>query len=92
MRTIDIGYGRYRRVSIKKDDADDDARVRNEKAEETKIGKSELQIRREDGLQRSTDSPEIGDFEPALASGPHRHDHYDHSPIAQLQRQAFVAS
>ena len=73
-----------------KNDADDDAAVGNEKAEEANVGKPEAEIRCQNCLQGSTDSPEISDLEPTLASAQHRNDHDYHSPIAQLQRQHLL--
>ncbi len=67
--------------------ADDDARMRNEKTEKTKIRKAEAEIWCEHGLERPADSPKISDLKPAVAAAPHRHDHDDHSPIAKLERQ-----
>src|SRR6266568_8820822 len=64
--------------------------MRYEKTEETKIRKAEAKIWREHGLERPADSPKICDLEPALISTPHRHDHHDHSPIAELERQHLL--
>src|SRR5438067_11349200 len=59
--------------------------MRDEKGEEANIGKGVLQIRGENGLQRPADSPEVGDFQPALAPGEQRHQDSDHGPIAELK-------
>ncbi|MDB6147615.1 MAG: hypothetical protein JWO45_1279, partial [Spartobacteria bacterium] len=50
------------------------------------IRKTELQIRRDDGLERPADPPKIGYFEPAPVAGPERDNDDGHCPIAQLQR------
>src|SRR6266404_1680940 len=73
-----------------KNHAGDDTAMRNEKTEKPKIGETVGKIWRQNGLQRSTQSPEIGDFEPALVTRQHRDNHHDHSPIAKLQRQNLL--
>jgi len=73
-----------------KNDSDNDSAVRDEETDEAQIRKTESQIRRNDGLKRSADSPKVGDFEPAPVSRPKRADDDDHRPIAQLKRQHFI--
>src|SRR5215470_10958297 len=51
------------------------------------IWKTVPQIRSEDGLKRTANSPKVCDLEPALTSRPHRHDHHDHPPVTHLHGQ-----
>src|SRR5947208_10494679 len=61
--------------------------MRSEKTDKPPIRETKAQIWREHSLQRATNPPEVCHFEPALASGPHRHDHNKHAPVAHLHRQ-----
>ena len=61
--------------------------MRGEKTDKPPIGEPKAQIRREHGLQGATNSPEVCDLEPPLATRPHCHDHNRHAPIAHLHRQ-----
>ena len=70
-----------------KNDADYDAGMGDKETDEAQIGKSKLQIRRDDRLKRSTDSPKICDFEPSTIPRPKRNDDDEHRPITELQRQ-----
>ena len=61
--------------------------MRGEKTDETPVWKAKEQVWRENGLQRAANSPEVCHFEPALISGPHRHDYDHHAPVAHLHWQ-----
>src|SRR3982075_4336161 len=67
-----------------KDDADDDAGMRDKEADKAQIGKSKGQIRSDEGLKRSTDSPKVCDLQPPPIARPKRDDDDKHRPIAQL--------
>src|SRR5215471_20184449 len=67
--------------------ADNDATVGSEEADESPVWKPVTKVRREDCLQRAANPPEICEFEPALMSCPHRHDHHEDAPVAHLHRQ-----
>src|SRR5262249_28328160 len=73
-----------------KDHADDDTAMRREKADESPIWKTKAQVWRQYRLQRSADSPEICDLEPALISSPHRHNDNHHTPVPHLHRQHLL--
>src|SRR5438105_7232810 len=64
--------------------ADDNTAMRSEKADKSTIRKTKRQVWRKHSLQRTANPPEICHLEPALISGPHRHDNDHHPPIAQL--------
>ncbi len=64
----------------------------DEETDEANIGKTVTQIRSKDRLQRSSDSPKVGDFKPAAIASPKSDDDDPHRPIAQLQRQHPVPS
>src|SRR2546423_11585260 len=71
-------------------DSDNDSGMRDEKADEAKIGKSVAQVRRQECLQSSANSPEIGHLQPAAISSPKCTDDNNHRPIAQLKWKQFV--
>ena len=64
--------------------------MRGEKTDKSPIWKTKTQVWREHGLQRAANPPEVRDFEPALISGPHRHDYDHHAPVAQLHWQHLL--
>src|SRR6266566_2653212 len=61
--------------------------MRGKETDEPPVWKTITQVRRENGLKRTANSPKVRDLEPALTSRPHRHNHHDHAPIAHLHRQ-----
>lgn len=85
------GGARTKAVSQhQEDNSNDDARMGYEEADEPRIGKAELQIGRDNRLQRSADTPEIGYLKPSPVSATECDDDYRHRPIAQLHRQCML--
>src|SRR5207302_4459574 len=68
-------------------DSNDDSTVRDEKTEKTEIRKAVSQVRCEDSLDGTADSPKIGHFKPGAITGPHGDDNHEHGPVAELHGQ-----
>ena len=70
-------------------DANDDAAMCDEEADESRIAYAESEIRSDDGLEGAPDPPKISHFKPGAAPRPHRGDNDQHGPVAQLERQGL---
>lgn len=62
----------------------------DEKADETDIRKTDLQVGREDGLKGPADSPKVGDFRPTWPACEQGDNNGEHRPIAKLEGERML--